>query len=143
MTLRIGEFSRLARVSVKVLRHYDRMGLLEPARTDDWTGYRYYSSEQLTRLNVILSLKELGFSAISSFEPSRGDSSASASTSRTTETIVSGSCNERRSNSARRGTSPSMNSRSRALASRTVIPSGPALLIALTARLRAARDDSG
>lgn len=62
MTLRIGEFSRLARVSVKALRHYDRVGLLKPARTDGWTGYRYYSSEQLPRLNAILALKELGFS---------------------------------------------------------------------------------
>jgi DNA-binding transcriptional MerR regulator len=60
--LRIGEFSRLARVSVKALRHYDRLGLLEPARTDDLSGYRYYSSEQLPRLNAILALKELGFS---------------------------------------------------------------------------------
>jgi DNA-binding transcriptional MerR regulator len=44
---RIGDFSRLARVSVKALRHYDRLGLLEPARTDPLNGYRYYSSEQL------------------------------------------------------------------------------------------------
>lgn len=60
--LRIGEFSRLARVSVKALRHYDRLGLLEPARTDVLTGYRYYSSDQLPRLNSILAFKELGFS---------------------------------------------------------------------------------
>ena len=62
MTLRIGEFSRLARVSVKALRHYDRLGLLKPARTDSLTGYRYYSSEQLAQLNSILALKELGLS---------------------------------------------------------------------------------
>ncbi len=42
---RIGVFSRLARVSVKALRHYDRLGLLRPARTDPLTGYRYYSGE--------------------------------------------------------------------------------------------------
>lgn len=59
---RIGDFSRLARVSVKALRHYDRLGLLEPASTDPLNGYRYYSSEQLPRLNSILALKDLGFS---------------------------------------------------------------------------------
>ena len=60
--LRIGELSRLARVSVKALRLYDRLGLLEPARTDPLSGYRYYTSEQLPRLNAILALKDLGFS---------------------------------------------------------------------------------
>lgn len=59
---KIGDFSRLTRVSVKGLRHYDRLGLLRPARTDPITGYRYYSGEQLPRLNAILALKELGFS---------------------------------------------------------------------------------
>ena len=62
MMLRIGEFSRLARVSVKTLRLYDRLELLSPTRTDEWSGYRYYSSEQLPRLNAILALKDLGFS---------------------------------------------------------------------------------
>ncbi len=60
--LRIGEFSRLARVSVKALRLYGRLELVKPARTDEWSGYRYYSSEQLPRLNAILALKDLGFS---------------------------------------------------------------------------------
>lgn len=59
---KIGDFSRLARVSVKALRYYDRLGLLEPARTDPQNGYRFYSSEQLPRLNGILALKDLGFS---------------------------------------------------------------------------------
>ena len=60
--LRIGEFSRLARASVKALRLYDRLGLLKPARTDEVSGYRNYSGEQLPRLNAILALKDLGFS---------------------------------------------------------------------------------
>ncbi len=60
--LRIGEFSRLARMSVKALRLYDRLGLLKPARTDEVSGYRYYSGEQLPRLNAIVALKDLGFS---------------------------------------------------------------------------------
>jgi DNA-binding transcriptional MerR regulator len=60
--IRIGDFSRLARVSVVTLRHYDDLGLLTPARVDPETGYRYYTPDQLPRLNRILALKELGFS---------------------------------------------------------------------------------
>jgi len=59
---RIGDFGRLARVSVKTLRHYHRLGLLRPAWVDRFTGYRYYTLEQLPRLNRILALKDLGFS---------------------------------------------------------------------------------
>ena len=59
---KIGEFSRLSRVSVRMLRHYDRLGLLTPSETDPFTGYRYYSAEQLPRLNRILALRDLGFS---------------------------------------------------------------------------------
>jgi DNA-binding transcriptional MerR regulator len=59
--IRIGDFSRLARVSVVTLRHYDDLGLLTPARVDPATGYRYYTPDQLPRLNRILALKELGF----------------------------------------------------------------------------------
>ena len=41
---RIGEFSRLAMVSVRMLRHYDEIGLLTPNTVDTYTGYRYYLS---------------------------------------------------------------------------------------------------
>jgi DNA-binding transcriptional MerR regulator len=58
---RIGEFSRLGRVSVKVLRHYDELGLLEPERVDPETDYRYYTSAQLPRLHRIVALRHLGF----------------------------------------------------------------------------------
>ncbi|MDR1823792.1 MAG: MerR family transcriptional regulator [Bifidobacteriaceae bacterium] len=58
---RIGEFSRLGRVTVKALRYYDEIGLLEPAEVDQWTGYRYYTSDQLYRLHEIVALKQLGF----------------------------------------------------------------------------------
>jgi predicted transcriptional regulator YdeE/DNA-binding transcriptional MerR regulator len=60
--IKIGDFARAGRVSVKTLRHYARLGLLQPAWVDRWTGYRYYSLEQLARLNRILALKDLGFS---------------------------------------------------------------------------------
>ncbi len=59
---KIGDFSRLSRVSVKALRYYDELGLLKPMMIDRWTGYRYYSAEQLPRLNRILAFKELGLS---------------------------------------------------------------------------------
>jgi DNA-binding transcriptional MerR regulator len=59
---RIGDFSRLARVSCRLLRHYDEIGLFKPARVEADTGYRYYSAAQLPRLNRILVLRELGLS---------------------------------------------------------------------------------
>ncbi len=59
---KIGDFSKVAQVSVKTLRHYGRLGLLKPAWIDRFTGYRYYTADQLPRLNRILALKELGFS---------------------------------------------------------------------------------
>jgi DNA-binding transcriptional MerR regulator len=58
----IGEFSRIARVSSRLLRYYDQLGLLRPEQVDAATGYRYYRAAQLTELNRILVLKELGFS---------------------------------------------------------------------------------
>ena len=58
---RIGDFSRIARVSARLLRFYDELGLFVPAHADEQTGYRYYAIEQLAELNRILVLKELGF----------------------------------------------------------------------------------
>jgi len=59
---KIGDFSRLSLVSVKALRYYDELGLLKPARVDESTGYRYYSANQLARLNRILAKKDMGLS---------------------------------------------------------------------------------
>jgi DNA-binding transcriptional MerR regulator/effector-binding domain-containing protein len=58
--LSIGEFARLGAVSVRTLRHYDEIGLLQPAEVDPITGYRSYSPEQLRQLNRIVALKDLG-----------------------------------------------------------------------------------
>lgn len=60
--LKIGEFARVNQISVATLRYYDQCGLLKPTILDPDTGYRYYSLDQLPRLNRILALKELGFS---------------------------------------------------------------------------------
>ncbi|MBB1252708.1 MerR family transcriptional regulator [Streptomyces alkaliterrae] len=59
--LSIGDFARFGGVSVRMLRHYDAVGLLRPARVDPFTGYRRYTADQLSRLNRIIALKELGF----------------------------------------------------------------------------------
>ena len=57
---RIGEFSRLTQVSVRMLRYYDEVGLLTPAEVNRWTGHRLYSAEQIPRLNKILYLRDSG-----------------------------------------------------------------------------------
>ena len=60
--LKIGEFSRMMQVTVKTLRHYEQKGLLLPDEVDEWTGYRYYTIDQMQRLNSIRDLQRLGFS---------------------------------------------------------------------------------
>jgi DNA-binding transcriptional MerR regulator len=57
----IGDFAWHGRVSVRMLRHYDAIGLLHPAHVDQVTGYRSYEAHQLSRLNRIVALKDLGF----------------------------------------------------------------------------------
>jgi DNA-binding transcriptional MerR regulator len=57
----IGDFARLGRVSVRMLRHYDALGLLTPAEVDPDSAYRRYSVDQLPRLNRLIALKDLGF----------------------------------------------------------------------------------
>ena len=59
--LTIGDFARHGQVSVRMLRHYDSTGLLRPARVEPGSGYRYYETGQLGRLNRIIALKGLGF----------------------------------------------------------------------------------
>jgi DNA-binding transcriptional MerR regulator len=57
----IGEFARHGRVSVRMLRHYDAIGLLRPVCVDPGTGYRSYQARQLAELNRLIALKDLGF----------------------------------------------------------------------------------
>ena len=59
---KIGDFSQMGQISVRMLRHYDKLGLLTPGHVDEWTGYRYYTLEQLPRLHQILALRDLGLS---------------------------------------------------------------------------------
>lgn len=60
--LKIGDFSKLSRISIRMLRHYDDIGLLKPAQIDDLTGYRYYREDQLFAAGRITALKDMGFS---------------------------------------------------------------------------------
>jgi DNA-binding transcriptional MerR regulator len=60
--LKIGDFSKLSRISIRMLRYYDEIDLLVPLNTDCFTGYRYYSEEQLTTAGRITALKDMGFS---------------------------------------------------------------------------------
>jgi DNA-binding transcriptional MerR regulator len=57
----IGDFARHGRVSIRMLRHYDSIGVLMPATVDPVNGYRLYNADQLSRLNRVLALKDLGF----------------------------------------------------------------------------------
>lgn len=59
---KIGDFSKLGQVSTHMLRRYDKLGLLKPSYTDKFTSYRYYTIDQLARLNRIIALRKLGFS---------------------------------------------------------------------------------
>lgn len=58
--LKIGDFSALSKISIFMLRHYDEIRLLIPAHIDEFTGYRYYSEEQLPVANRIQALKNMG-----------------------------------------------------------------------------------
>ena len=60
--LKIGEFSRLGRVTVRALRHYEEINLLVPEIVDRDTGYRYYAVGQLQKIQSITTLKSLGYS---------------------------------------------------------------------------------
>ena len=60
--IKIGDFSKLSMVSIRMLRHYDSIGLLVPEKIDPITGYRYYTPAQLTTAGRIQSLKNMGFS---------------------------------------------------------------------------------
>jgi DNA-binding transcriptional MerR regulator len=58
----IGLFSQITKTTVKTLRYYDKIGILKPAYTNPENNYRYYTTEQFSKLQTILSLKQSGFS---------------------------------------------------------------------------------
>jgi len=60
--MRIGEFAEICGTKISVLRHYDKQNILKPEYVDNFTGYRYYSKEQMTVFFRISALKKAGFS---------------------------------------------------------------------------------
>lgn len=62
MLYKIGDFSKKVNVPAKTLRYYDEINLFKPEEIDLFTGYRYYSENQIHDLKLILLLKEVGFS---------------------------------------------------------------------------------
>jgi DNA-binding transcriptional MerR regulator/effector-binding domain-containing protein len=58
--LPIGDFAKMTHLSVKALRHYHDVGVLEPAQVDQWSGYRFYDPDQVAIAQVIRRFRELG-----------------------------------------------------------------------------------
>lgn len=59
---KIGEFSKITQVSIRMLRYYDEQKLLMPCKVDPSTGYRLYSASQIDELGRIVMLRDMGFS---------------------------------------------------------------------------------
>ena len=53
----ISQAAKMADITTETLRHYDRIGLVHPCQTDEWTGYRYYSEQEIVRLNIVRALR--------------------------------------------------------------------------------------
>ena len=53
----VGEAAKLVGMTAEALRHYDRIGLVSPHKTDEWTKYRYYTEEEIVRLNTVRALR--------------------------------------------------------------------------------------
>lgn len=58
----ISEAAKIADMTSETLRHYDRIGLVSPCEKDEWTGYRYYSEQEIIRLNTIQALRHMDLS---------------------------------------------------------------------------------
>lgn len=58
----IGEAAKAANMTSETLRHYDRIGLVKPSRIDEWTNYRYYSKQDIIRLNAVRALQQMDLS---------------------------------------------------------------------------------
>lgn len=53
----VGEAAKAAHMTSETLRHYDRIGLVKPSRKDEWTNYRYYTEQDIVRLNTVHALQ--------------------------------------------------------------------------------------
>lgn len=53
----VGEAAKAAQMTSETLRHYDRIGLVKPSKKDQWTNYRYYTEQDIVRLNTVKALQ--------------------------------------------------------------------------------------
>lgn len=53
----VGEAAKAVHTTSETLRHYDRIGLVKPSRKDEWTNYRYYTEQDIVRLNTVRALQ--------------------------------------------------------------------------------------
>ena len=60
---KIGEFSSLAKTTIKTLRYYEKENLLKPVYIDLNTGYRYYETSQLIEISKIIALRQIGITS--------------------------------------------------------------------------------
>ena len=59
--LKVGELARRTGLTIRTLHHYDEIGLLKPSGHTE-SGHRLYTSSDITRLQQVVSLRQLGFS---------------------------------------------------------------------------------
>ena len=53
----ISQAAKIVDMTTETLRYYDRIGLVKPCKVDEWTGYRYYSQQEVVRLNTVKALQ--------------------------------------------------------------------------------------
>lgn len=53
----VSQTAKTVDMTAETLRHYDRIGLVKPCKVDEWTGYRYYSRQEIVKLNTIRALR--------------------------------------------------------------------------------------
>ena len=53
----VGEAAKAVHTTSETLRHYDRIGLVKPSKKDQWTNYRYYTEQDIVRLNTVRALQ--------------------------------------------------------------------------------------
>ena len=58
----VGEAAKAAHTTSETLRHYDRIGLVKPSKKDEWTNYRYYTEQDIVRLNTVRALQLMDLS---------------------------------------------------------------------------------
>lgn len=55
----VGETAKATHTTIETLRHYDRIGLIKPSKKDQWTNYRYYTEQDVVRINTIRALQQM------------------------------------------------------------------------------------